>query len=364
MFGYGSTRRDGAEDNVNLREKHFDSLLTAARGNPRALMAVAELMRSAGHSGRALEVCHMALAAAPDAELQRKAARFIAESVPPWQFNIVHDARRNAAYDRALRRAVRPGMRVLEIGTGTGILAMMAARAGAAEVITCEINPAVAAMAEENIRRNGFEDRVRVIAMPSTQLDAERDLGGRMDLLVTEILSMDLIAAGVVPLHRHAIAALLKPGAPIIPSSGVIRVAPAFDRGLRDETMGVVDGFDLSAFDALRSPERPQAVGSPRLELRGEAADLMTFDFARPERVVPESISVSCRCDPGMINGVAQWFELVLDDETRYENRPAPGASSAWSMVFHALPQPVEMAGEMLRIHGSHDTSRITVWAE
>ena len=349
---------------MNPREKHFEPLLAAARGNPRALLAVAEMMRSAGQSGRALEVCRMVLAGAPDAELQRKAARFIAEAVPPWQFMIVHDTRRNAAYDRALRRAVRPGMRVLEIGTGTGILAMMAARAGAAEVVTCEINPAVAAMAEENIRRNGFADRVRVIAKASTELDAERDLGGRMDLLVTEILSMDLIAAGVLPLHRHAIEALLKPGAPIIPSSGIIRVAPAFDRGLGDETMGAVDGFDLSAFDALRSPERPHAVGSPRIELRGAAADLMAFDFARPERVIPESVSVSCRCDPGAINGVAQWFELVLDEETRYENRPAPGASSAWSMVFHALPQPVDRAGEALCIHGSHDGSRVTVWAE
>ena len=49
-------------------------------------------------------------------------------------------ARAITAYDAALRRAIRPGCRVLEIGTGSGLLAMMAARAGAAQVVTCERN--------------------------------------------------------------------------------------------------------------------------------------------------------------------------------------------------------------------------------
>ena len=49
-----------------------------------------------------------------------------------WHFGMLNDAERNTAYDRALRARVRAGDMVLDIGAGTGLLGMMAARAGAA----------------------------------------------------------------------------------------------------------------------------------------------------------------------------------------------------------------------------------------
>ena len=52
------------------------------------------------------------------------------------------------------------GRHVLDVGTGSGILALAAARAGAANVIAADINPQAAANAVENARANGFGDRV------------------------------------------------------------------------------------------------------------------------------------------------------------------------------------------------------------
>ncbi len=92
------------------------------------------------------------------------AASFINRTVPQWHFSLVQDHARNAAYDAALRRAVTPTSRVLEIGTGTGLLAMMAARAGAAAVVTCEVVPAIAEKATDIVAHNGYGDRVRVVA--------------------------------------------------------------------------------------------------------------------------------------------------------------------------------------------------------
>ena len=88
-----------------------------------------------------------------DARLLARAARYLApdnfpvrvmtdwvvrREAPLWHFSIIHDQPRNEAYSRALAHFVKPGMTVFEIGTGTGILAMLAARAGAKHVYTCE----------------------------------------------------------------------------------------------------------------------------------------------------------------------------------------------------------------------------------
>jgi hypothetical protein len=55
------------------------------------------------------------------------------------------------------------GKRVADVGTGTGILALAAARAGAANVVAIDINPNAVEAAAENARANGLEDRVTAI---------------------------------------------------------------------------------------------------------------------------------------------------------------------------------------------------------
>jgi methylase of polypeptide subunit release factors len=52
------------------------------------------------------------------------------------------------------------GKRVIDIGTGTGILALAAARAGAENVVAADINPNAARNANENARANGLGERV------------------------------------------------------------------------------------------------------------------------------------------------------------------------------------------------------------
>ena len=55
------------------------------------------------------------------------------------------------------------GQRVADVGTGTGILALAAARAGADDVVAIDINPNAARAAQENARNNGLGGRVRAV---------------------------------------------------------------------------------------------------------------------------------------------------------------------------------------------------------
>jgi protein arginine N-methyltransferase 7 len=186
-------------------------------GNALGMIQVARQMQRSGLADEAIELASKALRLADgDPEVRILAADVMSKGVPKWHFNIVRDRARNAAYRAALERAVFPGCKVLEIGTGSGLLALMAAQAGAAEVITSEAEPALAHVAKINVAANGYADRIRVICKHSTELDVHADLGGPADILVSEIVSDDLLGEGVLSSHADAVSRLLKPGATII----------------------------------------------------------------------------------------------------------------------------------------------------
>jgi protein arginine N-methyltransferase 7 len=333
-----------------------------AAANPVAMLGLARLMLKDGQSARALALCRAAQALAPqDARLAAEVRALLNSTIPDWHFKIIRDEARNAAYDAALRRAVRPGCRVLDIGTGSGLFAMMAARAGAAEVIACEMNPVIAEQASEIVRRNGYADRVRVIAKHSGQLGAKADLGSRVDVIVSEIVSNDLLSQDVLAIHEHAVRHLLKPGGRVIPARGAIRVALAEWHGKNSDLVDVA-GFDLIDFHAL-APAQRLPVGDRQLALRSEAADLFIFDFASTEFHPPALGSATCRATGGRANGIAQWIRLELDDATCHENRPGDETKSCWAVRFTPLRDFIEThARQEIAIFGSHDRSSLVLW--
>ena len=69
---------------------------------------------------------------------------------------------------------MKDGALVLDIGTGSGLLSMMAAVAGAGEIVTCETSTTIANTAMKIISANGFENRIRVLNKRSTDLISEK----------------------------------------------------------------------------------------------------------------------------------------------------------------------------------------------
>ncbi|MCS7066481.1 MAG: 50S ribosomal protein L11 methyltransferase, partial [Fimbriimonadales bacterium] len=98
-----------------------------------------------------------------------------------------------------LGKYVRPGTRVADIGTGTGVLAIAAAKLGAREVLAIENDSLAVLVARGNIERNGVADRVQVV-----EGDGWHALQGQFDLIVCNILSGFLIqTAPLVPRYLY-----------------------------------------------------------------------------------------------------------------------------------------------------------------
>jgi len=98
------------------------------------------------------------------------------------------DEKRTKAFRQGIEKAVKPGDVVLDAGTGSGILALCAARAGAKKVIAVEYDPYVAQLARENFRRNGYEDVIQLIVGDARMLELQEptQFGGViMEMLTT-----------------------------------------------------------------------------------------------------------------------------------------------------------------------------------
>jgi ribosomal protein L11 methyltransferase len=136
---------------------------------------------------------------------------------------------------RLLDPLVRGGDRVLDVGSGSAVLAIAAARLGAAEVIAIEYDADANLNASENLELNGVADRVRII---EAMADPARLAAlGRFDLIVANILSS--VIRPLLPAFREA----LRPGGSLI-VSGILRSEHAIV--LRDARTA---GFRLTADD-------------------------------------------------------------------------------------------------------------------
>lgn len=344
----------------------LEALVAQAGEDARMLAALSVTALKAGQAERGYELARRARELAPDdAEIASLTYRAFTGQVPKWHFGIVRDDARNRAYEAALKRAVGPGTRVLDIGTGTGILAMMAARAGARHVTACEMNPAVADAAVDVIALNGLSDRIRVVPKRSDALDVDSDMGGPADVLVSEIVSNDMLSEHALAAMADAVPRLLRPGARVIPAAGQVRIAAAWWTGLDRHRMGEASGFDLSPFNRLDKTPLHLKAGDADLVLRGPAQDLFDFDFASGGPYRDGRTTVVLSCEGGPVNGVVQWIRLQMDEEGVYENAPGPGMESCWAVLFYPLAETLDAdGGRVLKVHGAHDRTRLRIWMD
>src|SRR5712675_2106908 len=157
------------------------------------------------------------------------------------QKNMLQDSVRNCALQRAIRAAVKPEDIVIDLGTGTGVLAIWAADAGAKRVYAIEETD-VALVAEAVVKSNGYADRISVIRTNSGQLR----LPERADVLIAEVVGHFLFEEGIVEYIADVRERLVKPGARIIPAGAQVFVAP----------VELHSGFsELSYWENWKSPD-------------------------------------------------------------------------------------------------------------
>jgi len=177
--------------------------------------------------------------------------------------SMLRDRDRNQVYEDAIRRCISHFISkqedcrapvVLDIGTGTGLLAMLAARHGAAAVIACEMFETLATIASEIIAVNGLDDKIQVVAAKSCDIEAGTF---EADILISETLDTALLGEGCILNHADALNRhLVRDGDSldiqnrVIPHSAEVYVQLIYSEEV--DRMKCVRTFDLSAEPSKR----------------------------------------------------------------------------------------------------------------
>ena len=146
--------------------------------------------------------------------------------------DMLHDTERNQKYSMALKEAIDTvhgkGLQanVLDIGTGTGLLAMLAAKHGADSVVTIEAFSPVSHVARDIIEKNGFKNKIQIINKHSTEVSvgAGKDMEQKANILVAEVFDTELIGEGAIKTYNHAHANLMKKDCICVPDSASVYI--------------------------------------------------------------------------------------------------------------------------------------------
>jgi predicted RNA methylase len=338
-----------------------------APDNELVLTNLAVALADSGRRQEALIEFRRILERQPDnIYVRHQMRRLISLMVPFWHMPMLNDQRRNDALERAIRKAIEkegPDARILDIGTGSGLLSMMAARAGARNIVTCEKVPLIAETALRIIASNGYQGQIRVLNKGSREIVVGEDIEARADILISEILSSDLLAEDVLSAFEDAHARLLRPGATIVPRAATAAGCLAESEVLSNYAFtGKISGFDVSPFGAL-APQRLPVHGSMTSWRRLSAdIDLLRIDLSAKQHLADiRRLAIAVEAD-GVAVGIVQWMKVDLADGVAFSNHPDQHSDGGWLQVLHTFPRPMPVtAGEHLDVMVGHDRSSLIV---
>ncbi len=278
--------------------------------------------------------------------IERDARGFAA---PEAHVSMLNDLARTKGFLAAIEEAVKPGDVVVDVGTGTGVLAIAAARAGARRVYAIEAT-SIGQVAELMFEANGLADRIQLLQGRSTRLD----LPEKADVLISEIIGSAPLSEQVLETFLDARARYLKPGARLVPERlagyGVPVEIPAAVLGSRTFTREAAArwrsayGIDFSPL-AVVAASLGQSFLSQHSETRQWpwlSYPIRLFDIdlrSHADATVRSTASASARSS-GVLNGLMIFFDLHVSSSVRLSSDPATASEqSHWRNPVEILPE-------------------------
>lgn len=362
-FNLGNAFKD--QGNFIEAIKHYKAAIDLKPNTAEVHANLGAASLQAGHFSEAFEHHSKALALRPEWSWVRSNLELtMRRLVPTWHFTMMNDKRRNLAFQMALRKAIGEKSVVLDIGTGSGLLAMMAAQAGAKRVIACEAVPLIANKAEQIIQKNGYGERITLIKKKSTDIKLGTDMPERANVIVAEIVDAGLLGEGILPTLEHAKRELADKEAVIIPKRAIVHATLIESADLVSENTilnGNSCGFDLKLFNEFSTSGYKQ-VALQHYSYRELSIPLRIFDFDFTRDIAKHQrrqITFFATAQ-GTVHAIAFWFHLLLDDEIFLDTGPR-GKCSHWMQAVQVFGDGLSVEeAQTVQVVAEHDLATIS----
>ncbi|WKX99903.1 hypothetical protein Q1695_014630 [Nippostrongylus brasiliensis] len=255
---------------------------------------------------------------------------------------------------------------VLDIGTGTGLLSLMAAREGADKVTAVEVFQPMAECAQAITKASKWSDKIEVIASRSTELTP---LSAKPNIIVAEVFDTELIGEGALRTFKEALASHVQPACRVVPSLARVWILPVesaflskFNRVPRIGAECPLDNCPgtSAVFDVQLSQVKPHL-----FKQLSEPILAFSFNFESEESIIyDESFDRAITCvDSGQVDAILMWWDLDMDGIGKHWIDMAPKWAcndyhwrDHWMQAVYYLPQRVRVEkGETLSLKCNHD---------
>jgi len=272
-----------------------------------------------------------------------------------WHYPMLNDVSRNTKYQDAIRGHVSRGCScVMDIGTGTGLLALIAARAGAEKVFACEASEDMFNIADDVIRNNNGDSKVKLISKLSTDMTNE-DVPEKVSLIVTETFDAGLLGEHVLESLHDARSRFLVDGGNVVPSSANFIIAPIQSSFIsrysvfEGDKAGYLDmnirlQADFLLDDGTEEPYQSEKLSSLKQDVKLLAAPQQLFsvnfcdmnnieEYLRGQHLT-NNFSVT---SDGRLDAIVGWFDLKLDENNIISNSIED--KSCWEQAIFPILQ-------------------------
>lgn len=261
---------------------------------------------------------------------------------------MIADRGRTGAYAEAIRASVTPDSVVLDIGTGAGVLALLACQAGARRVYAVEPD-GIIQVARENAVRNGYADRFTFIEAFSTAID----LPEPVDIILSGLHGTPPFFAGSMASILDARDRFLKPGGVLIPMRDTVSVAVVT---MPEVYTRIVAPWE-SHFDLEWSAGQAYAVctakgmGYTTRELLVEPKVWCTLDYQDLQGPSAKGSANWTIADAGTGHGLLMWFDSETAPRCGFSNSPLSGERHIVGNCFFPWSEPRDLEpGDRVRV--------------
>ena len=256
---------------------------------------------------------------------------------------LLNDADRMDKYRQAIFNTVHSGDIVLDIGTGSGVLALFACQAGAKRVYAIDRGDIIV-VARELARANHFSDRIVFTRQDIRQFQIE----GQVDVITSELIAKSVLGQNMAELIGFCRDRFLKPGGKILPKHVQLKIAP-----VENETNYLNSRPPVRSTYELDFGQLEQISSNKPVSCRIPSGDLLTngqiaYEYDALTAANSDSFQTSLVFRParaGTLHGFVGWFSSVLSDGIELNNRP-PGTPS-WDNLFFPLAKSIEVTPEI-----------------